>query len=223
MGKLFGGSKQTSTSSSSNRAFDQLNQTFSPLTGQAATGANALAALLGGDPSGFNAFKDATGFDAISNIGSRGITGNAAARGLLRSGSTGRALQQYGDTIQNQFANTYLDKLLQQAGIGLQAGNLISGAGQVGQSQQSSRSKPGIGGFLGGITSGIAASDRRLKKNIFKIGKLPSGLGLYQFRYLAGDGPYVGVMADEVKKLKPGALGPKVRGFMTVNYSKVYA
>jgi len=161
MSSIFGGSKQkqSSQSDSYNKAYDTINQAYSPLLGQATTGANALAALLGGDSSGLDAYKKATGFDALAEQGSRGITGNAAASGLLRSGSTGKALQTFGTNLQNTFANNYMDKLLQQAQLGFNAGNLISGAGQVshGTSNSSSSSKPGLGGFVGSIASGLAA------------------------------------------------------------------
>lgn len=225
MGKLFGGSSQksSSTSTSSNRAYDDINRIFSPVTGMAGTGANALSALLSGDSSGFDAFKNATGFDWQAEQGSRGITGNAAAKGLLNSGSTGKALVSYGNNIQNQFANNYMDKLLQQAQLGLQAGGLISGAGNVSSSTSSSSgsSKPGLGGLIGGIASGVAKSDRRAKKNIFKVGELKNGLNLYQYRYNDDTGPFIGVMADEVAKVMPEALGPIIDGFQTVNYDKI--
>lgn len=133
---VFGGKK----SKTSNKAYDQLNSTFSPLEAQAGTGANALASLLSGDASGFNNFKAATGFDGAAEAGSRGITGNAAASGLLRSGSTGKALENYGVGLQNQYSNDYMNHLLQQAQLGLGAGQLISGAGQVTKSSD----KPGI-------------------------------------------------------------------------------
>lgn len=221
MGGLFGGSKQSSTSNSYNQFAGQLNNTFSPLTANAATGANALGALLGGDPTGFNAYKQATGFDDAAKLGSQGITGNAAAAGMLRSGSTDKALQSFGNTIQNQYANNYMDKLLSQAGLGLQAGQLISGAGQVGQSKFSGSSKPGLGGLIGGIAGGIARSDRRAKKNIHKVGDGWGGLKIYQYRYLDNSGPFIGVMADEVATLHPEALGPVIDGYMTVDYSKL--
>lgn len=221
MGSIFGGSKSKQTASSSNQAFNQLNDTFKPMTAQAGTGANALAALLGGDSSGFNAFKNATGFDAMAEQGSRGITGNAAAGGMLRSGSTAKGLQAFGTGLQNQYANSYMDKLLAQSGLGLQAGQLISGAGNVSNSTGTSSKKDGLGGFLGAAASGIAASDRRLKKNIHRVGTHKSGLDLYQYRYTNGFGPIVGVMADEVLAKYPEAMGPTVDGYMTVDYGKL--
>lgn len=75
----------------------------------------------------------------------------------------------------------------------------------------------GLGGQLG--SAAILASDRRLKKNIRFIGKLPNGLNAYRFSYLWG-GDHVGVMADEVKQIKPEAV-ITVDGIDFVDYSKV--
>lgn len=220
MGGIFGGSKSKQTSS--NQAYGYLKDQFGGLTNLAQTGSDAFSKLLSGDTSGFNAFKQATGFDAAAETGSRGITGNAAAGGMLRSGGTSKALQNYGNQMQNQYANSYLDKTLAQANMGYQAGQIIGSAGNTSTSQ--SKSKGGIGGFLGSALGGIAASDRRLKRNIHKIGQIAKGaLNLYQFRYLDGSGPYVGVMADEVARVKPEALGPVYFGYNTVNYSLLEA
>jgi len=217
MSKIFGGS--SSTQKSSNQAFGDIKNTFSGGMDNFGTGASALGSLLGGDASGFNAYKDATGFDALSEAGSRGITGNKAANGLLRSGSTGMALQNYGNQMQDQFAGNYMDRLQNQANLGLGAGQLMASAGQ--QSESKSKSKPGLGGFLGQIGGGIAASDRRLKKNIHKIAEMPNGLNVYQYRYTNNEGPYIVVMADEVKLIQPEAMGPIIDGYMTVDYGKL--
>ena len=217
MSGIFGGSKQRS--SSSNRAYDSINASFSPLFGQSTSAANQIQALLGGDASGFEGYKRATGFDAMAEQGARGITGSGAARGLLRSGSTGKALQGYGQNIQNQFANQYIQQLLGLGDMGLKAGGLVAGTGQT--STSSGRSKPGISGLIGQGISAIAASDKRLKKNIFKVGTTKDGLSIYQYRYIDNSGPYIGVMAQEVAKKKPEALGPVVDGYMTVDYGKI--
>jgi hypothetical protein len=153
---IFGGKK----SSTSNKSYNELNSAFSPITSQAGTGADALSALLGGDATGFNNYKAATGFDGAAEAGSRGITGNAAASGLLRSGSTGKALEAYGTGLQNQYAQSYLGNLFNQANLGLDAGKVISGAGQTSTSSE----KPGLfnagsalgkGGGLGAFLGGL--------------------------------------------------------------------
>jgi hypothetical protein len=217
MSKIFGG--KSSSQVQDNKAFGDIKNAFSGGMQNFGTGASALGALLGGDSSGFNAYKDATGFDAMSEAGSRGITGNKAASGLLRSGSTGMALQNYGNQMQDQFAGNYMDRLLGQANLGLGAGGLMAQAGQ--QSVSKSKDKPGLGGFLGQMGAGIAASDRRLKKNIHKIAEMDNGLNVYQYRYTNDDGPHIGVMADEVALIQPEALGPVVDGYMTVDYGKL--
>lgn len=216
MSKIFGGSSQTSKSS--NQAYGDIKTGFSPMFQYAGTGAEGVSKLLGGDASGFNAYKEATGFNPLAEQGSRGITGNAAARGLLRSGSTGKSLMDYGNAMNNQYASQYINQLLGLSNIGLGAGNLVAGAGQTSESK--GKSKPGIGGFLGQVAGGIAASDRRLKTNIVKIGERFDGLNIYNWDYIWGENA-TGVMADEVAKIKPEALGPVIAGYATVDYSKL--
>lgn len=135
MGALFG-KRAKSTSSSENVNNQYIKDQFGGLTGYAGTGAEMLSGLLSGDASGFNAYKDATGFDQLIQEGSRGITGNAAAGGLLRSGGTGKAIANYGNMMQNQYADQYLNRALNLSGIGMNAGQLIAGTGQTSQSTQ---------------------------------------------------------------------------------------
>lgn len=217
MSSIFGGSKQKSTSY--NKSYDTINQNFSPLFGYAGEGAGGLSKLLAGDSSGFDAYKKATGFDFAAEEGSRGITGNAAARGLLRSGSTGKALTRYGTELQNQYAGNYMDRLLGLSDVGLKAGGLVSNAGLF--SESSGKSKKGMGKFLGQIAGSVAASDRRLKTDIEMVGQYKNGLNVYRFKYVNGSGPHIGVMADEVAVIQPEALGPVIDGYMTVDYSKI--
>jgi hypothetical protein len=72
---------------------------------------------------------------------------------------------------------------------------------------------------LGQVGAGIF-SDRRLKRDVRLLGRLANGLGVYAWRYLWG-APGVGVMADEVERIAPHALGPRAFGFQTVDYSKL--
>ena len=72
---------------------------------------------------------------------------------------------------------------------------------------------------LGGLFSlgaGII-SDRRLKKNIKRIGWADNGLPIYSFQYV-NDSPFtIGFMADEVEEMRPEAV-VEVEGVKTVNY-----
>jgi hypothetical protein len=83
------------------------------------------------------------------------------------------------------------------------------------QLQQSSGLMSGIAG-LG--SAAIMASDRRLKKGIRYLFTRADGLRIYLYRYIWGGPLRAGVMADEVARLRPDALGPVIYGFATVNY-----
>jgi hypothetical protein len=86
---------------------------------------------------------------------------------------------------------------------------------------QSQMVSAGIGaaGALGGAGIGAAVkSDRRLKKNIKRIGTHVLGIGLYTWDYLWGE-PFSGVMADEVEQVMPEAIVMHPSGFKMVNYS----
>jgi hypothetical protein len=61
-------------------------------------------------------------------------------------------------------------------------------------------------------------SDRRLKKNIVRIGTHKLGIGIYSYDYVWGESA-VGVMADEVRAVMPGAVIETASGFDAVIYS----
>ena len=73
-------------------------------------------------------------------------------------------------------------------------------------------------GAGGAVAGGALASDRRLKKNIKRIGTHILGIGLYTWDYLWGE-PFAGVMADEVEQVMPEAIVMHPSGFKMVNYS----
>lgn len=229
MGGIFGkSSKQTQTSESGNKYFPQAQEDFGGVAKQTGNVTNALSALLGlgGDPSvqqkAFETFRNNTGYQFGLDQGVNAITGSNAAKGLLNSGATAKAINQFGQDYASTKYNDYLSQLFNLSNQGLQAGQILSGAGQYSRSQgQSKGGKGGLGGLLGGALSSVAASDRRLKKDIKFIRTLPNGLNVYSYKYINDKGPYVGVMADEVEKLVPEALGPMIDGYKTVDYRKI--
>lgn len=77
-----------------------------------------------------------------------------------------------------------------------------------------------MGTLIGGGAMVAAKSDRRTKKDIVFVGVDPrTGINLYEFSYIDGDGTrYRGVMADEVIKVVPYAVSVGDDGFMRVNY-----
>ena len=164
MGSIFGKrATQTQTSENVNRQL--INDTFGGAAGATGTSVNSLQALLGGDASGFRSFTDAIDLSQQADYGSRGITGNAAARGLLRSGSTARALVDYEQMLENQAASQYMQNLLGVGQLGLGAGNLIADAGQRSTMTQKG-AKPGLGGFLGTVGAAVATKGLSAKLGI---------------------------------------------------------
>lgn len=77
----------------------------------------------------------------------------------------------------------------------------------------------GLGGSLGAaaIRASGPWSDVRVKTDIKRVGTLDSGLGVYTFRYKWGGPVQMGVMAQEVEKINPAAVGT-TSGIKHVNY-----
>lgn len=156
---LFGGSseKSQSTSSSSNQAFPYLQSALGGTIGQGTAAGSSLADMLGlnGNPAqaqGFNNFRNSTGYQFGLDQGLQSIRGGAATKGLLNSGSTAKALETYGQNYANTQYGNYTSLLQSLLGSGLQGANILSGAGQVSQSQSTSsgsKSDGGPGAFLG--------------------------------------------------------------------------
>lgn len=69
-----------------------------------------------------------------------------------------------------------------------------------------------------GTGAGMFFSDQRLKKDVVKLRDDPRGFGWYEFEYLWGGGRKVGVMAQELEKVIPDAVGHR-GGYKVVNYA----
>jgi len=75
----------------------------------------------------------------------------------------------------------------------------------------------GLAGTIG--SAALMMSDRRAKTDIRRVGKLDNGLPIYAFRYKGGVTPQIGLMADEVEDLHPGAVA-MVGGYKHVDYAQ---
>jgi hypothetical protein len=83
------------------------------------------------------------------------------------------------------------------------------------------RAMRGGGGRGGGGRGGGRRSDIRLKNDIVLLGYLNDGLGFYRFSYNGSKESYVGVMAQDVLRVAPGAVTRGRDGFLRVNYEKL--
>lgn len=171
--------------------------------------------------------------DAIDNIFSRIIPQRQQdAAGLLGIGDFQRELDSRQKTAP-------LQALSAQTGL---IGSIPTDFGNFGSPATTIKSGGGLGGFLGGLTSlsslipgptslmnmGAPAwmvngasflSDRRLKENVKPAGER-NGFPIYEFNYINDPQVYVGVMADEVEKIMPEAIG-EFGGYKTVDYGKL--
>jgi hypothetical protein len=77
------------------------------------------------------------------------------------------------------------------------------------------------GGHVGGGRAGGRRSDVRLKHDVALLGTLDNGLGFYRFVYNGGDKAYVGVMAQEVQRVMPGAVVRGEDGYLRVRYDRL--
>lgn len=147
---LFGGGKSTQTSESGNKFADWAMNTLGGNTTLGNTAYSTLGSLLGlggNQQAADDAFKnylDSSGFQFALDTGSKAITGNAAARGLLNSGATAKALTQYGQNLGQQSFNNYLNQLGNVFTGGLQSAQQVIGAGQYGTQTGKSSSQGGI-------------------------------------------------------------------------------
>ena len=106
--------------------------------------------------------------------------------------------------VQSAYAN-------QMAGFGAQASMLNS-------QLAASSAMWSAGMSAAGSAMSPSPSDRRLKKNINKIGESPNGLNIYSFEFKDskyGEGLFQGVMSDEVPQEVVGTRD----GYDTVDYS----
>ena len=88
--------------------------------------------------------------------------------------------------------------------------------------QQTAQQNALLGGLFGLGSAGIFKfSDRRLKKDIKKIGKTDDGLPIYTYKYRAGGPTEMGIMAQDLEKKDPSAVIDTPSGFKAVDYSKV--
>jgi hypothetical protein len=169
------------------------------------------------------------------------------ARGMDTSGNALLAAARASQERGSQDYNRYLDRLQGAQGQGAQfaqtgagmAGNFGSqlmgmrygyGQQQAGNeisyaNAQAANRGTGVNNLLnlaGTAARAFAASDRRVKTNIDRIGTLPSGLAVYAFDYVWGGPRQTGVMAQEVALRIPDAVIVTDSGMLMVDYARVF-
>lgn len=194
--------------------------------------------------------QSGAGFQESVRQGEEALLQRASATGGLRGGNIQGALAQFRPALLNQALEQQYSRLGGMTTLGQQSAAGVGAAGmETGTNVANLLSQQGAalaGGelnqakaygqvlnipaqFLGmqygaggkaGVGFGNMFSDRRLKKNIKQIGTRSDGLNVYEFDYIWGGGRQVGLMAQEVKAIYPGAVSES-GGYLMVDYSKV--
>lgn len=227
---LFGKKPKPGESESGNHAYDEINSAFKPAFGYTTGSGNMLSGLLGLNGNGaaqtgaLNNFADSAGMGFLRDQGTRQINSSQAAKGLLHSGSTLKALDKYGQGLGSTYLNQYMDNLFKLGNMGISAGSLVANAGQYSKGQTATQGKQGALPTIIQAASMIPGiSDPRLKFNIVEVGQAADGLKVYEYELFNKPGLKVkGVMSNEVKELRPWAYIPNYLGsFDGVHYGKL--
>lgn len=172
-------------------------------------------------------------YKAAFGQGQQAVMRGFAGKGFIGSGNFAAGLQSYGMGFGWEALKQQERFLAELAGAQFPAN---PGPGLDAWGKGSDKFLGGIGDILGGFTSiaggfggggggtggittsaGGGFSDRRLKRNIHRIGTHRLGIGLYEWDFVWGEAGS-GVMADEVEPIMPEAVST-VRGFQVVNYT----
>lgn len=172
---------------------------------QANRAAQAQAAQLMG---GLGAQQFGMGAQTAQQLAGLGTGAQGAAlQGAQAQMGAGQMAQQTEQAGLQALYNQFLQQQSYPFQVAQFLANIAMGTGALSGSTTTTRQP---GGFF---------SDSRLKEDIEKVGELHDGQPIFKFRYKGEpkEATKIGLMADEVEKDKPEAVG-LAGGFRTVNY-----
>lgn len=164
----------------------------------------------------------------------------AASGGLGQSGIINQLQQQdTANTMQgmmdsyNQGMGANLDKgmgmLGQAAQFDLAKGEAQASAYGQNITNQNNYNSAMAGNWISGATgmaSAFMMSDKRVKENIKKVGRVKAKNGkkvnIYSYNFKGSNKKNVGVLAQEIKKSHPKAVKTNKNGIMKVNYKAIF-
>jgi hypothetical protein len=157
---------------------------------------------------------------AIAGNTQAGLSDAAALPGLL----TAPAQTQLAAANTQQQLPLNVQQQLEQLGIPLASlgGTTTSSGNSTGTTTQSQSATGNIiAGLLGAAALGskFIPSDESVKENIAPIGMLNDGQNVYSYNYIGDDTPQIGLIAQEVEKIRPDAVR-EFGGVKAVNYAK---
>ena len=166
---------------------------------------------------------------ASSTAAAYGIGNNAGNSAVANNASANQSFNQNGQVMAQGFsgnigANSSAGSMLNQL-----YGNQLN-AWSANQ-QANATSAAGLGNMVGTLGAAamplMMASDITIKENIHPVGMLNNGLIVYSYEYKGpykarwGSGTHMGVMAQDVEKIRPDAVSDDPEGYKVVNYEIV--
>lgn len=198
-----------------------------------------------------SSFQTGPGYQFAMDQGLEAIDRRAAGRGMLNSGNTNMDTMRFAQGLANQEWQNWINSLVPlmqgeqnaaqgQTGIHGNLANLDTRVGDygwqketgIGQSsaqlasdQYAAEQQAGanqLNAIMSGANLAMMLSDRRLKKDIKRIGYADDGTPIYQYRYKAGGPTRIGVMAQDIEQTKPDAVVTMPNGYKAVDYGRAF-
>jgi hypothetical protein len=135
---------------------------------------DALDALTNPNSTAFKNYLSSTGYNFQKQQGMSAITGSAAARGLLNSGGTAKALAAFGTNLANTNFNNYLSNLGDISKEGLTAAGEIGQAGTAGGAAAGAAAQSGTSSGFGQLGSAAGGAYNYFNSNAGNIFSNPA-------------------------------------------------
>ena len=156
----------------------------------------------------------------LAFVGYQGATDKESAN--IRRASRMAQLNPY-------IKQTYIDparpiekpKIPKNTGLALLSAGLQGASAGMSWSTGMSNAGYTWGGWGTGYTKAPTPSTKLLKENIFKLGTSKEGHNVYKFNYKGNPTNYIGVIAEEVQRIKPEAVSRLSNGFLGVDYNLI--
>tara|TARA_B100000945_G_scaffold315965_2_gene316046 strand:+ start:952 stop:1653 length:702 start_codon:yes stop_codon:yes gene_type:complete len=161
-----------------------------------------------------------------------GMTGQSGIINQLQQQDASKTQQGMMDAY-SQAMGQNLDRgmgmLGQAAQFDLAKGEAMASAYGQNITNQNNYNSAMAGNIMGGLSSlgsAFIMSDLRVKTDVKKIGKAKAkdgkNINIYSYKYKGSDKPQVGVVAQEIEKSHPGAIGKTSEGIRAVNYKELF-
>ncbi len=159
-------------------------------------------------------------YQNIDAMARAGATADAHAQRKLDDAN---AKYRYDQTAQADWIGQVAQRLIaaypggQTSGSGTSSGTTTPSSNPVGSALGTTF------GAFGAVAPFLPFSDRRLKSDIVRVGRLNDGQPVYRYRLAGQAHPQLGLMAQDVERRDPGAVHSDALGFKHVDYRRATA